>query len=41
MFARSAVFILLYAAGATGMKLSPDIQPVLQAIRKRLGIGKN
>ena len=41
MFLRSIVFILLYAAGVIYMKLSPDIQPVLQAIKKRLGLIKN
>ena len=35
MFVRSAAFILLYSTGAVYMKLSPDIQPVLQSIRRR------
>lgn len=34
---RSLVFILLYGSGAILFKLSPDIQPVLKSIRKRLG----
>jgi len=41
LFLRSIVFILLYAAGAIYMKLSPDIQPVLQTIKRRLGIKKD
>lgn len=41
LFLRSIVFILLYAAGAIYMKLSPDIQPVLQTIKKRLGIKRD
>ncbi len=40
MFIRSIAFITLYGAGAIYMKLSPDIQPVLQNVRKRLGIRK-
>jgi O-antigen/teichoic acid export membrane protein len=35
---RSIVFIFLYSAGSVYMKLSPDIYPVLQTIKKRLGI---
>ncbi len=38
MFVRSVVFIALYAAGVVGMNLSPDIQPVVETIKKRLGI---
>lgn len=38
MFIRSAVFILLFAAGGIYLKLSPDIYPVLQTIRKKLGL---
>jgi O-antigen/teichoic acid export membrane protein len=38
MFVRSLVFILLYATGTIYMKLSPDIYPVMQTIKKRLGI---
>ena len=41
MLIRSAMFILLYAMGAIYMKLSPDIQPVIQSIQKRLGLKKN
>ena len=38
MLVRSLVFMLLYTAGTVYMKLSPDIYPVLQTIKKRLGI---
>ncbi len=38
LFIRSIVFIALYATGVISMKLSPDIQPVVQTIKKRLGI---
>lgn len=38
MFVRSIVFIALYATGVISMKLSPDIQPVVLTIKKRLGI---
>jgi O-antigen/teichoic acid export membrane protein len=38
MILRSLVFILLYAAGVVYMKLSPDINPVIETIKKRLGI---
>lgn len=41
MFLRSVIFILLYATGGIYMKLSPDIQPVMQSIKNRLGIRKN
>jgi O-antigen/teichoic acid export membrane protein len=40
MFVRSIAFIVLYATTATFTKLSPDIQPVLAAIRGRLGFMK-
>jgi len=40
IFLRSIAFITLYGAGAIYMKLSPDIQPVLQNVQKRLGIRK-
>ena len=40
MFIRSFAFITLYGAGAIKMKLSPDIQPVLHNVQKRLGIRK-
>lgn len=38
MFVRSICFILLYATGSIYLKLSPDIQPVLQAIKRRIGV---
>lgn len=38
MTLRSITFIILYGAGAIALKLSPDIQPVLQTIRKKIGI---
>lgn len=38
MFVRSISFICLYAAGVISMKLSPDIQPVLQTIKNRIRI---
>lgn len=38
MFLRSIAFIILYATGAIGMKLSPDIIPVMQTIKKKLGL---
>jgi O-antigen/teichoic acid export membrane protein len=41
MFLRSLAFIFLYAAGAVYMKLSPDIYPVVQTIKKRMGIKRN
>ncbi len=41
MFLRSIAFIILYTTGATYMKLSPDIQPVIQTIKKRLGLKRN
>lgn len=41
MFTRSISFIILYSTGAIYMKLSPDIQPVIQTIQKRLGLKKN
>jgi hypothetical protein len=41
MFLRSILFIVLYAAGAVYMKLSPDIEPVVVAVKKRFGIKKN
>lgn len=40
MFLRSISFIALYATGAFYLKLSPDIQPVMQTIQKRLGVRK-
>ncbi len=41
MFLRSLVFILLYATGTAYLKLSPDIDPVINAIKKRLHIKAN
>ena len=38
MTLRSIAFISLYTSGTLYLKLSPDIQPVLQTIKKRLGI---
>ncbi len=38
MFIRSVVFMLLYATGVIYLKLSPDIQPVILTIKKRLGL---
>jgi O-antigen/teichoic acid export membrane protein len=35
---RSSVFTGIYATGVISLKLSPDIQPVVQTIKKRLGI---
>ncbi|MBS1759719.1 MAG: polysaccharide biosynthesis C-terminal domain-containing protein [Bacteroidetes bacterium] len=40
MFGRSIAFILLYGTGAIVLKLSPDILPIIQVIKKRLGIAK-
>ncbi len=37
LFARSIFFCMAFAGGALYMNLSPDIQPVLQQIQKRLG----
>ena len=41
MFLRSIVFILLYATTTVYMKLSPDIQPVILTIKRKLGIKKD
>ncbi|MBI5371995.1 MAG: polysaccharide biosynthesis C-terminal domain-containing protein [Sphingobacteriales bacterium] len=38
LFARSIFFCVVFAGGATYLKLSPDIQPVLRNIRKRMGL---
>ena len=35
---RSAVFGILFITGMAGMKLSPDLMPVIQTLRKRLRI---
>ena len=41
LFSRSIAFIALYAGGAIYLELSPDIQPVLQTIQKRLRLKKD
>lgn len=38
MISRSIVFILLYTTGVLWLNLSPDVKPVLQTIKKRLGM---
>lgn len=38
MVVRSLLFIIIYTAAAYYMKLSPDIQPVMQTLQKRLGL---
>lgn len=38
---RSTVFILLYTGITFWLKLSPDVQPVLQTIKKRLRLGRD
>jgi len=37
---RSSVFILLYITGAVALKLSPDVLPVWQTVRKKVRGGK-
>lgn len=37
MVVRSIAFLSLYGAGAILMRISPDIQPVLRTIRKKMG----
>jgi len=37
MFVRSISFVLLYVPGVLYLNLSPDINPVLQTIKKRIG----
>jgi O-antigen/teichoic acid export membrane protein len=39
MIARSLVFLVLYGSGVLSLKLSEDVLPVWQTIRKRLGLG--
>jgi len=39
MVLRSAVFCILFAAGTISLRLSPDVMPVWQTVKKRLGIG--
>jgi hypothetical protein len=41
LFIRSISFIVLFIGGAIAIKLSPDIIPVLQSIRKRLRLRNN
>jgi O-antigen/teichoic acid export membrane protein len=38
---RSTIFTLLFAAGTFYGKLSPDVLPVWQTVKKRLGLGGN
>ena len=38
LLGRSITFVLLYGFGIVYMKISPDISPVVQTIKKRLGI---
>lgn len=38
MILRSVTFIIIYATGVIGLKLSPDLQPVIATIKKKLGI---
>jgi O-antigen/teichoic acid export membrane protein len=38
MFIRSIAFLALYIPSVIALKLSPDIQPVIQTIRKKIGI---
>ena len=38
MIVRSASFLVLYGTGAVYLKLSPDLQPVVSAFRKRMGL---
>jgi O-antigen/teichoic acid export membrane protein len=37
---RSGLFVLAYAGSAVYFKLTPDIAPVIESIRKRMGISK-
>jgi O-antigen/teichoic acid export membrane protein len=41
MALRSIVFMMIYATGAVYMKLSPDIEPVVKTIKKRLGLKRS
>jgi hypothetical protein len=38
MIVRSFSFLVLYGTGSVYLKLSPDLQPVVGAIRKRTGL---
>lgn len=37
---RSAIFLILYGTAVACLKLSPDLQPVLDTVKNRLGIGR-
>ncbi|MBK9568881.1 MAG: hypothetical protein IPO53_02425 [Chitinophagaceae bacterium] len=41
MTLRSLVFLLLYVSGTLYLKLSPDIQPVIRTLQKKIGIKKD
>ena len=41
MFVKSVLFSLLFIAGVYYLKLTPDLEPVLNSIKKRLGIKSN
>ena len=41
MFVKSVLFSLLFIAGVFYLKLTPDLEPVLNSIKKRLGIKSN
>jgi hypothetical protein len=41
LFLRSTVFLLLYGAGVLGLKLSDDVLPVWNTVKKRLGFSKD
>jgi len=40
MVLRSTVFVVLFAIACIYLQLSPDLQPVLQTIKKRLGLNR-
>ena len=40
LFIRSIVFLAIFISGSIALKLSPDILPVLQSIKKKLGLSK-
>jgi O-antigen/teichoic acid export membrane protein len=40
LFLRSISFIVLYILGVVFLKLTPDIKPVMQTIRKKMGINQ-
>ena len=37
---RSIVFCILFAIGMVTLKLSPDVQPIFETMKKKLGIGR-